>query len=394
MGGMGRSTAFGLWVALALIAGAPAVRAQAAASASPGRKDVVAGTVRDQLGRPISGAQLRWLSDTASTVETDALGAFRIAPKETARLEVRRLGFRPETVSVSSLATAPVVLQRVGIVLDPVFVHGRRDVIGPLAGFYRRMSQGQGRFFTQEQIEQRNASRMSDFFRGIPGIRIDQRRTGGNAYRIRGAQALPIFWLDGMALGAGEIDVDAFDPRTFAAIEVYSGPATVPPEFTSARSLSGAGGVIVLWTRQGQQGARRRRPGDPSPAQVLAGLIARRDAWPIDSVDTPAALVGGGPLVPIYPDSLFTTASGGQVEVEFVVGADGLPQMETFGAISSSHLSLIEAVRRSVEGRKFSPATRKGLPVPMLMQVPFAFVPDSSQVRRASSPHTPPALHY
>jgi TonB family protein len=350
-----------------------------------GAQEVLAGSVRDHFGRPLAGVEVRQI-EGGRRAETDERGAFRLSVVDGsgARLEVRRIGFRPETVAVPAAGAPPLqlVLARVGTVLDPVFVHGRRDLQGPLAGFYRRMSQGNGRFLTQEQIERSTARRMSDMLRGIPGLRVDQKRTGANAYRLRGATVNPIIWVDGIPLGGGEIDLDAYDPRTFAGIEIYSGAATVPPEFTSGRSFSGAGGTIVLWTRQGQQGTRRRRPGEPSPAQVLAALLGRDEVWPVDSVDVAAALIGPAPFQPIYPDSLFNAGSGGQVEVEFVVDAAGRVRMETFGVVSSSHPSLAEAVRRAVEFRSFVPATRQGRPVPQLVQLPFAFVPDSSAMRK------------
>lgn len=350
-----------------------------------GAQPALTGSVRDQFGRPLAGAEVRQL-DGAQRTETDERGAFRlgVSVASGARLEVRRIGFRPETVSVPATGAPPLqlVLARVGTVLDPVFVHGRRDLQGPLAGFYRRMSQGNGRFLTQEQIERSTARRMSDLLRGIPGLRVDQKRTGANAYRLRGATVNPIIWVDGIPLGGGEVDLEAYDPRTFAGIEIYSGAATVPPEFTSGRSYSSSGGTIVLWTRQGQQGTRRRRPGEPSPAQVLAELLGRDEVWPVDSVEVPAALIGPAPFQPIYPDSLFNSGSGGQVEVEFVVDAAGRVRMETFGVVSSSHPSLAESVRRAVEFRSFVPATRQGRPVPQLVQLPFAFVPDSAAMRK------------
>ncbi len=348
-------------------------------------QSTVSGSVRDQFGRPLAGVEVRLLEGDRRA-ETDERGSFRLGSgaEQGTRLEIRRIGFRPETVAVPAAGTPPLqlVLARTGLVLDPVFVHGRRELQGPLAGFYRRMSQGNGRFLTQEQIERSTARRMSDLLRGIPGLRIDQKRTGANAYRLRGATVNPIIWVDGIPLGGGEIDLEAYDPRTFAGIEIYSGAATVPPEFTSGRSYSSSGGTIVLWTRQGQQGTRRRRPGEPSPAQVLAELLGREEVWPVDSVDVAAALIGPAPFQPVYPDSLFNSGSGGQVEVEFVVDAAGRVRMETFGVVSSSHPSLADAVRRAVEFRHFVPATRQGRPVPQLVQLPFAFVPDSAAMRK------------
>lgn len=375
VGAAKRALRMGRALGLALALAPALVRAQSA----------VSGSVRDQFGRPLAGVEVRQLAGERRA-ETDERGTFRLVAgaEQGTRLEVRRIGFRPETVAVPAAGAPPLqlILARTGLVLDPVFVHGRRDLQGPLAGFYRRMSQGNGRFLTQEQIERSTARRMSDLLRGIPGLRIDQKRTGANAYRQRGATVNPIIWVDGIPLGGGEVDLEAYDPRTFSGIEIYSGAATVPPEFTSGRSYSSSGGTIVLWTRQGQQGTRRRRPGEPSPAQVLAELLGRDEVWPVDSVDVAAALIGPAPFQPIYPDSLFNSGSGGQVEVEFVVDAAGRVRMETFGVVSSSHPSLADAVRRAVEFRSFVPATRQGRPVPQLVQLPFAFVPDSSAMRK------------
>lgn len=375
-----------VWVfALAVGAG---VTAPAAAQSARGDGGSVRGTVRDLSGRPLAGARVSVLGADAST-ESDEAGAFRLAllPGASARIVARRIGFAPETLSVTLSvvrgADVEVRLERLAQPLDAVVVNGRRDLRGPMAGFYTRRDRGGGgRFFTQEQIAQRSVSRMSDLLRTIPSMRITTRRQGESQFRLRGASIAPLVWLDGAPMGAGEVDLDNFDPRSFAGIEIYSGPASVPVEFAGTRMMSTSGGTIVLWTRRGEAAPARRKRGAPTPAQLIAGLIERGEAFTAASVDRPARPVDSPPIVPIYPDSLFEARVPGMVEVEFVVDVTGAVRMDTFGVMWTTHRQLGEAVRRSLPAAGFVPAVRGGRIVAQVMQLPFEFLPDSGVVAR------------
>ena len=352
-------------------------------------RGAVRGTVRDESGRAVAGALVAVVGGTPAG-ESDESGSFRVAglTAGVVRIAVRRIGFAPETLTLTiasrGVTTATLALRRVALPLDTVRVNGRSDVRGPMAGFYARRERGHGRFFTQEQIARRNVSRMSDLLRGIPGLRVDQRRFGVQAFRLRGASQAPLVWLDGMPMGAAEVDLDVFDPHSFAGIEIYSGPATVPAEFTGGRLMSTSGGAIVLWTRQGQTGPPRRKKGEPSPAVLLARMLEQDEIFTVDRVDTPARLLEDKPLLPVYPDSLFEARIPGQVEVEFVVDATGRVRLETFGIVATTHPALGEPVRRALQERRYRPAMRRGIPVSQLIQQPFAFVPDSGRVARSS----------
>lgn len=373
---------------LALAVGAGMPPRAATAQSARGDGGSVRGTVRDLSGRPLAGARVSVLGADAST-ESDEAGAFRLAllPGASARLVARRIGFAPETLAVTlSLARGAeleVRLERLAQPLDAVVVNGRRDIRGPMAGFYTRRDRGGGgRFFTQEQIAQRSVSRMSDLLRTIPSMRITSRRQGESQFRLRGSSIAPLVWLDGAPMGAGEVDLDNFDPRSFAGIEIYSGPASVPVEFAGTRMMSTSGGTIVLWTRRGEAAPARRKRGAPTPAQVIAGLIERGEAFTAAAVDRPARPVDSPPIVPIYPDSLFVARVPGMVEVEFVVDITGAVRMDTFGVIWTTHRQLGEAVRRSLPAAGFVPAVRGGRIVAQVMQLPFEFLPDSGAVAR------------
>jgi len=367
----------------------PITAACASAQAIPGL-GTVSGSVRDSSGRGIEGARVAIIGGLFAG-ETDDEGGFRLGkvPAGTARLAVRRIGFAPETLVLSIRADettdVSLALRRVSALLAPVVVQGRRDVIGPLSGFYARLDRGQGRFFTFEQIDDSPARRMSDLLRGIPGMRISAGRGGSQSYRMRGSNVAPLVWLDGVPMANAELDLDNFDPRTFAGIEIYSGAATVPIEFTGGRTFSSSGGTIVLWTREGTPTAKRRKKDDPPPAVLVRLLLDRNEAFTRDEVDTPAVLLEGAQVVPIYPDTLYNAGLPGQVTVEFVVDREGRARMDTFGGVAGSHRSLVEAVRRAVEERRFAPATRQGRAVAQVVHLPFSFIPDSG-TRSARKP--------
>lgn len=369
--------------AVLLAAGVAAAAPEGAAQVPPPvARGSVRGSVHDGEGRAVVGARLTVIG--ASLVgESDGTGLWSITniPLGMAQLMVRRIGFAPETLSVrveeSGTQVAAFGLRRIALPVAAVVVHGRRDLRGPMAGFYARLDRGQGRFLTQEQIDRSTARRMSDLLRGIPGLRIDQRRAGNQSYRLRGSAIAPLVWLDGVPMGAGEVDLDNFDPRTFAGIEIYSGAATVPVEFAGSRSMSTSGGSIVLWTRQGESSARRRKKDEPSPALLVLGLLDRDEAYTRDEVDTQVMALGPEPLVPLYPDSLYEARLPGHVEVEFVVDATGRPRMDTFGVVAATHPVLGEAVRRAIEDRRFVPATKGGVAVAQVVQQPYSFRPES-----------------
>ena len=373
-----------------LAAGLATAAPQSIAQAPAVGRGTVRGNVHDEAGRAVVGARLTVIGASLAG-ESDGVGAWSISniPVGSVQLAVRRIGFAPETLNVRVDETNTLVealgLRRIALPLQAVVVHGRRDLRGPMAGFYARLERGHGRFLTQEQIDRSTARRMSDLLRGIPGLRIDQRRFGNQSYRLRGATIAPLVWLDGIPMGAAEVDLDNFDPRTFAGIEIYSGAATVPVEFAGSRTMSTSGGSIVLWTRQGEPSARRRKKDDPSPALLVLGLLDRDEAFTRDEVDTQVLALGSDPVVPLYPDSLYGARIPGHVEVEFVVDPTGRPRMDTFGVVAATHPALGEAVRRAIEDRRFVPATRGGVAVAQVVQQPYSFRPDSG-TRPATKP--------
>lgn len=365
------------------LASAPAAESQESKIGTGG----ITGTVRDELGRPIAGVRVA-VAGSETVAESDDDGVFRLvnaAVGETS-LRLKRLGFKPDTVRVPVLAgtTAPVevVMERLAVELDAVRIVGRQNVSGRMAAFYSRMSRGIGHFLTQEQIEKRNAYNMTDLFRLIPGARVTQGSLGRTMVRFRGARNPPLVWLDGTPMYAGEVDLNNFDPRSFAGVEIYSGPSSVPAEFLGNQTMSSSGGTIVLWTREGQLRAKKRKPGEPSPASIIADMIEQQRVFTASEVDAPARPDSADLIRPIYPDSFYLAAVPGKVLAEFVVTQSGDVIMDTFGIVAATHPQFAEAVRRAVKDQRYVAARRGQNRVSQVVQQPFDFVPDSSLMRR------------
>jgi len=368
---------------------APELDAQSAAPLAPGTGSV-RGSVTTTFGLPIGGAYLR-LSlpgrGTTTSVESDEDGKFNAVgvPSGTAWLVARRIGYRPDSVRVTvndgETVESRVQLERIAVELDRVQVIGRRDVTGPMAGFYKRMGQGAGRFFTASDIDKRNASRMSDMFRMVPGMRIESRGFQ-SAIRMRGSRCAPLVWLDAQPLFAAEVDLDAFDPRSFEGMEIYSGAASVPVEFQGNQRMSSACGTIVLWSKRGEIRERKRKKDEPTPTMRIAQMLDKGEAFVATDVDALARPDSFNLVKPLYPDSLFDAQTPGRVIAEFVVSVKGEPDMDTFSAVTTTHRLFVEPVRRAVREQRFLPALRRGRPVPQVLQLPFDFVPDSTARRR------------
>ncbi len=150
-----------------------------------------------------------------------------------------------------SLEPSPVELEPVTIEDAAVARH--------LRGFERRRREGFGDFVTSEQIEQWNSASTSDVLRRMSGVDVVGDPESGVRIRIHGAGyfcrvgAGPAIFVDGVLAPNAELDF-LLQPERIAGIEVYRGPAAVPPEFNvigsqATQGMSAVCGVVALWTK-------------------------------------------------------------------------------------------------------------------------------------------------
>jgi hypothetical protein len=216
----------------------------------------VHGVVVDSAGTAVSDADVS-IVELHLLTRTDRQGRFSFdkVPGGEHEVSIRKFGFQPEKVivTVTELTTSySVTLRSQAAVLEAVEVSATemRLRLG-IEDFYRRRARGTGgTFFTREEIMARNAKRTSDVLRSTPGLQIVNTREGqgvrfsGTASNRRGCT--PVMWIDGQA--ADNMEVDAIPVTDIEGIEIYSGPSTVPMQF-SQRMSKDACGAIVIWTR-------------------------------------------------------------------------------------------------------------------------------------------------
>ena len=242
-----------------LTRGAVAVALSGAPLAAAGAQLLPAtlvGVVRDSAGNPIAGVEVRFTGGDFVSVRTNDSGGFRMInlPTGVASVTLRRMGFAPAgaEVRLRSGRTDSLVfsLTALATTIAGVLVEDEYEARSHrlLAGFWERRSRGFGYFLTRAEIEKRDAHEFADLARMAPSVTVGT-RNGRRVIRFtRGTSrdCPPQYIVDGMRIENGS--PDEFTPQDVEAIELYSGPATIPPQF-APRFNSYTCGAVVIWTR-------------------------------------------------------------------------------------------------------------------------------------------------
>jgi hypothetical protein len=141
--------------------------------------------------------------------------------------------------------------------MDPVLVTARRSYALEKVGFTARQRTAWGTFFTHDEIEKRNAQRLSDMLRSVPGIGVVNRPGGATVVDSRQTAILgggrggsggscPKIFVDGTewrAIDPGDLDNFVF-PSEVVGMEVYA-RGHAPAQFRGIEECI----VIVVWTQ-------------------------------------------------------------------------------------------------------------------------------------------------
>jgi hypothetical protein len=218
------------------------------------------GSVFDpSTARPVAGVDIR-IRDTAFRAMTDENGFFSIAdvPWGIYLLDASHIAYRPVEqafrVHGSRGHLVDIAMSADAIELEPLTVSVRpRRWFSDMEGMKRRQMAGFGHFISPRAIELRGASRLSDVLREVPGVRVRPAGVSGSVVVMRGTGprgCVPQVFVDGRLyrpdpyLGFNEpFGTDLY------AIEVYTGPASVPAEFAYGNNPCGA---VVVWTKRGR----------------------------------------------------------------------------------------------------------------------------------------------
>jgi len=239
-------------------------------------------------------------SNVIATTLSDADGYWRLDVPRPAVYYVAadRLGYQPwvsgpveigaedELNSIFHLKPRPVMLEPINVQARAV----RRYL--EYSGFFERQRSNFGHFVTPEDIDRRQASRVTELLSTIPGVQrvaVTSGSVGPTQIQLRGSNlsqggmCRPRVFVDGLMYSRGDsrpvrqnesdatervVDVDqrldeglSLDdighPSTVAGIEVYRSASQVPVQFGGS-SIETLCGVIVVWTRTGRTYSGKR----------------------------------------------------------------------------------------------------------------------------------------
>lgn len=376
--GAGRAGVMTGWL-IAMLAAAAGPGAGRAPAQLPGAS--VSGRIVDSAsGAAVAGAEVTL---HGARMVTGASGEFRLGASLTGAdtLRVRRLGFASKAVAIAGLPAGPleVVIATLPQLLSPTVVYAVRPrYTGRLAGYYQRLERGTaGQFITRTELDNDKQGMLSNVLQHFPGVQV-RRGRGGPVVSMRGRNCRPLVWLDGVALGAADVDIDAFAPSSLHGVELYLGSMSAPQRFQASHGKSECG-TILLWSRGPDTDPVGRGLG-ATPAE-LEHLLRSSGVFTAAQVDVPA-LVDPRDVVVVYPQLLRATNTAGAVLVEFVVDTSGKMLESSFGVIAAPHPSFAEAVRVALLNATFRPATLRGRPVRQLVRQRFAFGATTPQDRR------------
>ena len=326
----------------------------------------------------VSGALITVPGTTLQAL-SDENGEFRLNGLAPGLIEirVRRLGFTPVSQRVQVSVQDPPAQIRVALSplansLQPVVVQAQRvQYSGRLAGYYQRLERRTtGVFIDRVEIDSKKYRSLTQLLSQSPGVSAGRIRAGGGGVRLRGRNCRPMVWLDGVPMPAGETDLDAFPVSTLQGIELYLGSTSAPIDYTMMQGQSNCG-TILLWSR----GRDTEVPSAPRRStEELERLATSLSIYTSDQVDTPAKLRNAASVEVPYPPSLFAAGVEGSVVAEFVVGADGELEPETFSIVSATHPLFVAAVSQALEQARYEPALKGGRRVRQLVHQPFSFV--------------------
>lgn len=229
-------------------------------AAQPGR---VVGTVRDrETGDPVATVALS-LGSPDRQVETDRQGRFMLSgvPAGEYELAVRRIGYRilrhPISVTRGLTTQVDIELAPEPLEMEPLMATVTRPRRLEISGFYERKYWGElvsgGTFFTEQDIERRRPLHVSHMIADAQGMRVRQGRLMSTRMSsgFSGSGCEVNVYIDSARINGGShgdyISIDTLvRPIEVAGIEVYSGPAQLPAEFSGYDARCGA---VVIWTK-------------------------------------------------------------------------------------------------------------------------------------------------
>jgi hypothetical protein len=278
--------------AAALISGALVLASVAALAIAPAaaRAQSSGAVVNITLTDATDGHVLPWarleIVGTNIVALSDSTGSAKLGvPLGAHTLVIRLVGYAPHEAPLLLESTEPYFLtipltakpaQLAETVVEAKELVWHRRV----PGLEERRKRNAGHFLTREDVEKQHPRRVTDLLRNVPGLQLVALPTG---YQIRSHRAVgmrdcaPLLYINGvrmtddpateapsasMILGDKTVGamgtsfevapsgtmIDTIEPEAIEVVEVYTGYASAPVQFSTTDNTCG---VILVWTKAG-----------------------------------------------------------------------------------------------------------------------------------------------
>jgi TonB-linked SusC/RagA family outer membrane protein len=217
----------------------------------------VEGTVTsDSTNKPLPGVSVL-LKGTQRGTTTDAKGRYslKIPTGEGPVLSFSFVGYKTQEVAVEGRQTIDIILKKEVAEMDDVVVVGygtqrRQDLTGSVSSVSSTDIQKQSVTSAEEALQGQISGVQVTKNSGAPG--------GGSTVRIRGTNSIragnnPLYVIDGLPIGGGsspsQNPLSLINPQDIVSIEVLKDASA-----TAIYGARGANGVVMVTTKQGDQG--------------------------------------------------------------------------------------------------------------------------------------------
>ncbi len=204
------------------------------------------------------------VGETGRRTLADPQGYFSLddLPPGDHELAISHVGYAahaaPVSVSADRTLEVRARLSPDPVALEPIVVTTLRDIRLERRGFYERREWGErigaGHFFDREAVRRRAPARISHLLGDLPRVRL--RCAGGRGCQVRTITSPTCshmtVYVDGIRVMAGDggrsVDYsldDLVNVAEVAALEVYTGAASIPAEYAGPDAQCG---VVAIWT--------------------------------------------------------------------------------------------------------------------------------------------------
>ena len=201
----------------------------------------IRGTVVDESGEPIIGANIKVVGYSSLGAITDINGEFSLSVPAQSTLEVSYIGYITETVKVSNRTSYRITLREDAEQLDEVVVvgYGTQKKVN-LTGAVSVIG-------NEELVATKNQNVQNMLTGKVPGVRVVQKTSEpgefNNEFDIRGFGS-PLIVVDGVPRG----DMQRMDPNEIESISVLKDASA------AIYGVRAANGVVLITTKRGSKG--------------------------------------------------------------------------------------------------------------------------------------------